>query len=236
MRTLSMEIEHKRIFYMFLTMISSLSLVLSASGWFSYYLFDRFIKNENNQWILTSYMCVNGSTTLCLVAFILIIYCFYIRFDLINNCIKENFKTHEDDFRRVSSKGGKSLAKIVMTLADLHDNLVDTTVKMNYCFSFQMMTIVGGMFCVNIFSTFAIYRVFVQNDFQNFYKASFQYGWNIYFLIYGFVIMAMASLMTRTGKFTAVLVHKAINFIDNDDDPIIDIVRLIYFDSLECLF
>lgn len=124
----------------------------------------------------------------------------------------------------MGKKTMKSRSALVIKLADLHDLLVDSTNMINHCFAFQMMNIVGAMFSVNIFSSFAMYRVFVQNDFHNAYNASIQYAWNVYFLLYGFFIVALASLMTRTGKFTAVLVHKAINYIDNDDDPIVDTV------------
>lgn len=226
MRTLSMSIDHKRIFCMFLLLILSLSLAVFVFNFLTQYLFIVYIDPDKYTYYVISLMAVNGSTTMCLLTFILILYCFYARFDLINACLKENFRTQEEDVRRVS-KGGKALAATVMKLADLHDSLVDASVKMNHCFSFQMVTVVAGTFCNNIFSTFAIYRVFVQNDYQNFYKASIQYAWNIYFLFYGFAIIALSSLMTRTGKYTAVMVHKAINFIDNDDDPIIDTVRLI---------
>jgi hypothetical protein len=33
-------------------------------------------------------------------------------------------------------------------------------------------------------------------------------------------LVTLASLMTESGKFTAVLVHKAINYLDEDDDAI----------------
>lgn len=74
------------------------------------------------------------------------------------------------------------------------------------------------------FSIFAIYRVFVRYDMSQYENAIIQYTWNTYFMIYGFAIITLGSLATRTGKYTAVLVHKAVNYIVDDDDPIIDYV------------
>lgn len=65
----------------------------------------------------------------------------------------------------------------------------------------------------------------MKNDLGQYQQALIQYCWNCYFLIYGFIIVSIASLVTRTGKYTAVLVHKAVNYIDDDDDPTIDYVR-----------
>lgn len=163
--------------------------------------------------------------TFCLISFIVFLYCFYMRFNLINSCIKKNFATHEDEVGKISKKkSSKVLIKLVLKLADLHDFLVDGTTHLNTCFAFQMMNIIAGMFAVNIFGTFAIYRVFVRNDFNTFYRAVVQYSWNIYFLCFGFGVISLASLLTRTGKLTAVLVHKAINYIEDENDQSIDYV------------
>lgn len=224
MKTLSMTIDHKRFFKMFFILLVSLSAALLTFSAVTFYLFYGIIEREKFFYFTLTYFFCNGSSTMCLLTFILILYCFYARFDLINSCIKRHFATQEEDLDRNRKKTKQSRSKLIIKLADLHDLLVDNIDKINHCFAFQMMNIVGGVFAINIFSTFAMYRVFVQNDYQNFYKASIQYFWNIYFLIYGFFIIALSSLMTRTGKKTAVLVHKAINYIDNDEDPTVDTV------------
>lgn len=225
MKTLSMSVDHKRVFFMFVIMLATLSFLLVAFGLISLYFLYGIIEYEKYILFAPSYMTINSSQTLCLLTFILILYSVYIRFDLINNCIKKHFAMDEDETKSFAKKSSTSLSHLVLKLSDAHDSLVDVSTQINYCFAFQMMNVVAGMFCSNIFSTFAIYRVFVRKDFKDFYNASIQYAWNIYFMTYGVGILALASLMTRTGKYTAVLVHKAINFIDDDDDPIIDYVR-----------
>lgn len=168
---------------------------------------------------------------MALVTLLLFLYCFYARFNLINACIQKNFATHEDNVDEYAKKKAsqKSSIKMVLKLADLHDSLVDATVEMNRCFSFQMMNTVAVMFCSNIFATFAIYRVFVRNDYNNFYRAIVQYGWNLYFMLFGLGIVSLGSLLTRAGKHTAVLCHKAINYIEDDEDAIIDYVSFNWF-------
>ena len=169
-------------------------------------------------------MTSNGSLTISILLFNINLFFIYLRFELINSCIQKFFATREEDIKIFRGTQKKDLSNIVMKLAGLHDNLVDVTVKMNSCFSTQMMNIIAALFVINITSTFAIYRVFVENNYENFHSAVIQYIWNTYFLVFGSSIISLSSLMTRTGKFTAVLVHKAINFVEDEDDPIIDYV------------
>lgn len=225
MKTLSMSVDHKRIFFTFVILLASLSFLLVVFVFASLYFLYGVIDYEKYILFAPSYMAVNSSQTLCLLTFILILYSVYVRFDLINSCIRKHFAMDEDETKSFAKQKSISLSHLVLKLADAHDSLVDVSMQINYCFAFQMMNVVAGMFCTNIFSTFAIYRVFVRKDFKDFYNASIQYAWNIYFVAYGVSILALSSLMTRTGKYTAVLVHKAINFIDDDDDPIVDYVR-----------
>lgn len=72
----------------------------------------------------------------------------------------------------------------------------------------------------------------MKNDYGQYERALIQYCWNVYFLIYGMVIVSLASLVTRTGKYAAVLVHKAVNYIEDDDDPVIDSVRTIFKENI----
>jgi len=89
----------------------------------------------------------------------------------------------------------------------------------------KTMLEITGIFCFNLFSNFALYRVMVRQSYGTLNEAIVQYGWNIYFFAYGFIIIAMGSLLTRTGKYAAVLAHKAINY--SNDDSIIDHVKFI---------
>lgn len=156
-----MTIDHKKVFYMFIVILVSMSAVLVVFSAGTFYLFYGIIEREKFSFFILSYMICNGSMTMCLMTFILILYCFYARFDLINSCIRKNFATKEEDLNHVKKWKVQSRSKIVVKLAELHDILVDNINIINHCFAFQMMNIVAGMFAINIFSTFAMYRVFV---------------------------------------------------------------------------
>lgn len=218
-----MAIDHKKIFKIFVVVLISLYLgfgIFSAGTFYILYgVMDKYY------YFIASFVAVNGSMTMCLISFVLLLHSIYMRFDLINLCIKKNFATQEEEIENCYQKPSKSLSKLVMKLAEMHDSLADVTDRVNFCFAFQMLNIVGSLFCNNLFSTFAIYRVFVREDFQHLYTSSVHFAWNVYFMSFAFVIIALSSLMTRTGKFTAVLVHKAINYVEVEDDPIIDYVR-----------
>ena len=223
-KELSVAINHRLVFFGFSSAVSCLLLTMNSLGFLTYYYLSITIESENTFFYVASFVMCNGSLTMSILLFNINIFFIYLRFELINSCIQKYFATREDDIKMFRGTQRKDLSNIVMKLADLHDNLVDVTVKMNSCFSTQTMNIIAGLFVINITSTFAMYRVFVQNNYENFNSAVIQYAWNIYILLGGFSVISLSSLMTRTGKFTAVLVHKAINFIDDDDDPIIDYV------------
>ena len=221
---LSNGINHKRVFLGFSSIASCLLVMGTLAGFVTYNILTKKIRSEKAIFYVSSYMMCNSSMTIFILLFNINLFFIYLRFELINSCVQKYFATREDDIKMFRETQRKDLSNIVMKLADLHDNLVDVTVKMNSCFSTQTMNIIAALFVINITSTFAIYRVFVQNNYENFNSAVIQYAWNIYILLGGFSVISLSSLMTRTGKFTAVLVHKAINFIDDDDDPIIDYV------------
>lgn len=227
-KSLSMRINHQRVFVGIFAILSTLSVAILSFSLVTHYVITGTVVTTMSFLFMVSLMTYNAFLSMCILHFNFTLYCAYRRFDLINLCIKKYFVivTEDEDMKNIKGKklGSESLSKIVVKLADLHDHLVDATVKMNNCFSLQMMNVIAGLFIINITSTFALYRIFVQNDYSIFNNAMIQYVWNIYFLLYGFTIISLSSLMTRTGKYTAVLVHKAINYIDDDDDPIIDYV------------
>lgn len=227
MSALSMTIDHKRVFIEYSVFLPILMLIMTASAIVTNYVIDETF-GSSGFYFVSSFMSYNGFMTMTLLVFNFYLYCLYLRFDLINSCIKEHFATQEKHIKNIQEKTSRqSFSNLLMKLADFHDSLVDSTVKLNNCFSLQMMNITAGFFIMNITSTFAIYRVFVKDDVQNFNNAVIQYAWNIYLMFFVIYLIALSSLMTRTGKYTAVLIHKAINFIDDDDDPIIDYVSFI---------
>lgn len=231
MGTLSKSLDHKRFFMKFLAFFAFASATFTAAIILSYFFLRGTVDSKLYIFFALSNSSVNIFTTVVLITFLLLLYCFYVRFDLINSCLKKHFATHEDEVDETPKKRHSQVyINLVLKLADLHDSLVDATVQLNQCFAFQMMNLIAVIFCNNIFATFAIYRVFVRHDYNKFYQAIIQYGWNMYFLVYGMGIVTLGSLLTRTGKYTAVLCHKAINYIEDDEDPIIDYVSFKLFD------
>lgn len=140
---------------------------------------------------------------------------------------RKYFPTTEDEFVIYTKEcvpNPKIQRKIIIKLADLHDSLVEIVNDINHCFSMQIMSAFLGIVLNNIFGTFAIYRVTVRKDNSSFYQAWVQYAWNIYFFIYAIVIIIFASMLTKTAKYSAVLVHKAINYCR--DDSVIEYVTI----------
>ena len=141
---------------------------------------------------------------------------------------RKHFPTIEEEYEKFNNEcvsNPKVQRKIIIKLADLHDSLVEIVNAINHCFSIQIMSAFLGIVLNNIFSTFAVYRVTVRKDYSSFYQACVQYAWNIYFFIYAIVIIIFASMLTKTAKYSAVLVHKAINYCR--DDSVIEYVGII---------
>ncbi|CRK86898.1 CLUMA_CG000720, isoform A [Clunio marinus] len=164
-------------------------------------------------------------------------YLAYERFDLINTCIERNFKTQEDKedgIITVRKNQSNDTLKVILKLGELHDKLVDFIMIINSLFSILLINLFGNIFLSNVLSLFAMYRIFFGHDQENYYNGMIQFLWNVYFMTLTICFIALCSLMTRTGKSTAVLVHKAINYIDNDNDPIIFYLKMFsqqMFDS-----
>lgn len=149
-----------------------------------------------------------------------------------NFSIRKNFKTEEEDEIEVKSKKTLKPKDLIIKLADLHDSLLDSVVKVNNCFAFQVnvflepisfinlifqiMMCLASYFVFNIFNLFGIYRIFVRENLSTLFESSIQSAWNFYFLSLCFLVITLCSLLTRSGKFSAVLCHKAINYSDDD--------------------
>lgn len=84
----------------------------------------------------------------------------------------------------------------------------------------------GSFFLINIFSIFTLYTIYVRQNYEHVIEAIIQLSWNVYSLLCCFVTVFVSSLVTRTGKVSAVLCHRAINY--SDDNSIIDHVRIVY--------
>jgi hypothetical protein len=224
LHSIGMRLNHKfhlrNFIFLALTSIATYGVMSILTCYFLYVI----VQPENAEYLILSYLVINASMTMSLLAIAFLLFGIYLRFDLINKAICKYFVTEEDETIS-EQKSSPYLCKIIGRLGDYHDTLVDIIVAFNSCFSFQLMIVIAGMFMTNIFSIFAIYRVFVRYDYSQYERSIIQFTWNVYFLLYGLAIISLASLVTRIGKYTAVLVHKAVNFISDDDDPVIDYVR-----------
>ncbi|KAG5669291.1 hypothetical protein PVAND_017181 [Polypedilum vanderplanki] len=222
---LGMIFDHKKQHRNFFLASGLSILVFLLMSAITVYFLPQLIEPERSTNLIVSYLTINASMTISLLTIAFLLFALYQRFELINSSIRHYFVTEEEDEMK-PQKPSKVLCKIIAKLADLHDTLVDIVGSFNSCFTFQLMNVIAAMFMTNIFSIFAIYRVFVRYDYGQYERAIIQYAWNCYFLLYGLAIITLASLVTRTGKYTAVIVHKAVNYIFDDDDPVIDYLKM----------
>lgn len=86
-----------------------------------------------------------------------------------------------------------------------------------------MMMCFASCFSFNIFSLFGLYRILVRDDPSSILETTIQCSWNFYYFALCLIIITLCSLLTRGGKYSAVLCHKAINY--SNDDSIIEHVR-----------
>lgn len=233
MMKLSISLNHRKMFIGSLVVLILLLLVFVMLLLSALYFLSESMNANRLIYMFLNNIVMNGGTSLNLISLLVLLYAFHQRFQLINLWITNNFQTEELDEDATNSnqddvvlrrKISRYHCALIYKISGLHDCLVDCTMQFNRCFAFQLFSAVGSMFCINIFSTFAIYRVFVRKDYVNFYKACIQFSWNAYYAAYGLSLITLCSLITRAGKYTAVLVHKAINYIEDDEDPVIDAV------------
>ncbi|CRK86897.1 CLUMA_CG000719, isoform A [Clunio marinus] len=111
---------------------------------------------------------------------------------------------------------------MVLKLAELHDNLTESLLFINENLGFTMLNITAFTVSGSIFSIFSLYRMIVRNELQYFNLALMNNLCCGYFFIFLVVMIACCSLLTKTGKYAAILVHNVIAYIDDYDDPIID--------------
>lgn len=227
LKLIGMRLDHKMQQKRTMAAFGLCATIFTVMGLISSYFVFNIIDASRAAYLIVSNVIINLSMSMTLLTASFLLYSIFIRFRLINDSIRTYFVTEEEDDVKVQ-KRAESLCKIVARLADLHDSLVDIVNSFNFCFAFTLMNVVAAMFLTDIFSIFAIYRVFVRYDYTQWELAVIQFIWNVYYMIYGFVVVMLGSLVTRTGKYTAVLVHKAVNYVDDDDDPVIDVVSWLF--------
>lgn len=104
----------------------------------THFLFNQIADNPMKTFYALAFICSNFYTTLFLLGFNLILSAIYRRYEAINQCIRANFKTDEDEPDMVYDKKSKSAEKMIMKLADLHDMMNDVTIDANKCLAFEV--------------------------------------------------------------------------------------------------
>lgn len=120
---------------------SFLIVVFVAMAIGTHFLFEKVVVSETKIFYTLAYITSNFYTTLFLLGFNLILSAIFRRFEAINQCIKDNFKTDEDEPDRVYDKKNKSAEKMIIKLADLHDMMTDVTNDANKCLAFEVLCV-----------------------------------------------------------------------------------------------
>jgi hypothetical protein len=85
------------------------------------------------------------------------------------------------------------------------------------------MMSIASAFLFNIFNLFGLYRIFVRENLSAYIESIIQTACNVYFMSLCLIVISFSSFVTQSGKYTAILCHKAINY--SDDESIIAHVR-----------
>lgn len=204
----------------FLSMMIFNFIILKISG----EIFDL-----ERYFFCTFYFITNGSLNVILVGFCMQCFGVHRRFNVLNTLIEQNFQIENENDEIILVKDKNFYEKIAIKIAHLHDKLNDVLAIINRNFSTEVMMIVASIFLKNIFCIFGIYRMFARNDFSNMKILTIQIVWNIYFYAYCIAVNVLCDKLTKSGKFSAVLCHKVVNF--SDDSPTIERVSLLNFSN-----
>lgn len=122
-----------------LVLCSILILIFAILTIGTHFLFEKINDSDRKIFFSFAYIISNFYTSLFFVGFNLILSAIFRRFEAINQCIKDNFKTDEDEPDRVYDKKNKSAEKMIIKLADLHDMMTDVTRDANSCLAFEVL-------------------------------------------------------------------------------------------------
>jgi len=138
MYKLGFAINHKKnaLYHLLVVLVTVLYFFLMVAG--TVFMSNQFIPAPMKIFFFTSYFVVNGYMTMFLATVCIILFGIYQRFELINEAIKCNFRTEEEDAIRVFSRKSLSAERLIIKLADLHDAMVDTVNRVNFCYAVQV--------------------------------------------------------------------------------------------------
>lgn len=81
---------------------------------------------------------------------------------------------------------------------------------------FQISAGFLSIFLYSLFCFFSTYRLFTNKE-SNYKQTFLIILWTIYFSIYNVASFVIASMTTWSGKYTSILIHKAINFCNCEE-------------------
>ncbi|GAB0089704.1 hypothetical protein DMENIID0001_042920 [Sergentomyia squamirostris] len=158
----------------------------------------------------SSYNVITFAFTLYISHFIMILTKIRMRFCMINKCFKSNFATN--DLHKLVSSSSPGSRQIIETLTKLHDCLNDSVGMANGYFALPMLITLSCVFANIVVTVFTVYKMLVKDhtyeDFWSGIVYGIDCGFYVFFLV---VVVAISSDLTYQGKYTAVLVHKAIS-------------------------
>lgn len=102
--------------------------------------------------------------------------------------------------------------KIIKVLARLHENLTDTTDKINKCASLQVMFNVATTFAFSILSFYSLYHAFIASSSELDKLSIVHIVWTMYYIVYDTIIITVGS---STAKEVCTRIFFSLTFVLN---------------------
>uniref|UniRef100_A0A240SY24 Gustatory receptor n=1 Tax=Lutzomyia longipalpis TaxID=7200 RepID=A0A240SY24_LUTLO len=132
------------------------------------------------------------------------------RFRLLNQCFRNHFATN--DYYTIVKTSSDESCSFITTLSKLHDSLNDSVSLANGYFALPMLIALTCVFADIVVTIFTIYCVFTRSHAVEDFWTSMIYGFDcLFYSFFVLIVITIASDLTFQGKFTATLIHKAIN-------------------------
>uniref|UniRef100_A0A7G3A9J3 Gustatory receptor n=1 Tax=Lutzomyia longipalpis TaxID=7200 RepID=A0A7G3A9J3_LUTLO len=209
--------SHRRfvLTYLMGTFIQALIVVTISQSVLNYVNFE-LLEIE----VIIAYIVSTVSYTTFLGHMLLALVGIHARFRLLNEFFEKNFICYQTVcsytenfivFGPTSGLTNDNQAKLVKHVTSAHDKLNDIVAQINSCYAFQVMIYMVTSFVNMIHGFFAFYRLCYKVVPGYEFLGYLNVMWILYYSSYLAGVIVMSSLVTREGKRTAVLVHKAIN-------------------------
>ncbi|XP_037040848.1 putative gustatory receptor 28b [Bradysia coprophila] len=179
----------------------------------SLWIMDNFFNFISIALLFLSFFISTAVFGVALSIYAFLIFNIRMRFRLLNETLRKlPIKTADVSVVKVTNKASNLLANI-MKLAELHDKLNTILDLVNKCYSIQAMFAFAVSFTFVVFSFFGIYRGWTTNTGNNeqFLLSVVLTMWASYYMFFVMNVLWAGQSSKSEGKFTAVLVHRAIN-------------------------